>query len=147
MKPPRYEMTLRADKSNTPPNLILPVTITGVKKRFVITLERAAQPLEYNIIRKEPSLSSQEELGKLQAHIHEDSFAIYFISDTHDKYMCQVFYHKIKFNNWIVSVLFFSKEQESKLKLVNTIYYLECIHCHVHVIMILARKDIHDIQF
>ena len=45
-EPPYCEMTLRADAmsdGSTPPDLTLPVTLTGVKQPTTITLERVAQ--------------------------------------------------------------------------------------------------------
>ena len=44
-EPPYCEMTLRAAMSDgsTPPDLTLPVTLTGVKQPTTITLEREAQ--------------------------------------------------------------------------------------------------------
>ena len=42
-EPPYCEMTLRAADGSTPPDLTLPVTLTGVKQPTTITLERAAE--------------------------------------------------------------------------------------------------------
>ena len=39
-KPPYCEMTLRAADGSTPPDLTLPVTLTGLKQPTTITLER-----------------------------------------------------------------------------------------------------------
>ena len=41
-KPPYCEMTLRAANGSTPPDLTLPVTLTGLKQPTTITLERVA---------------------------------------------------------------------------------------------------------
>ena len=40
--PPYCEMTLRAADGSTPPDLTLPVILTGVKQPTTITLERVA---------------------------------------------------------------------------------------------------------
>ena len=45
-KPPYCEMTLRAADGSTPPDLILPVTLTGVKQPTTITLERVAETID-----------------------------------------------------------------------------------------------------
>ena len=42
-KPPYSEMTLRAADGSTPPDLTVPVTLTGVKQPTTITLERVAE--------------------------------------------------------------------------------------------------------
>ena len=42
-KPPYCEMTLRAADGSTPPDLTLPVTLTGVRQPTTITLERVAE--------------------------------------------------------------------------------------------------------
>ena len=42
-KPPYCEMILRATDGSTPPDLTLPVTLTGVRQPTTITLERAAE--------------------------------------------------------------------------------------------------------
>ena len=61
-KPPYCEMTLRATDGSTPPDLTLPVTLTGVKQPTTITLEREAQKSDGDIC-KELSLSSERETG------------------------------------------------------------------------------------
>ena len=59
-KPPYCEMTLRADADgSTPPDLAVPVTLTGVKTPTTIMLEREARD-----IWKELSPSSEHERGK-----------------------------------------------------------------------------------
>ena len=60
-KPPYCEMTLRAASDSTPPDLTLPVTLTGVKQPTTIILER------------------EHETGKL---------CIVFIADTHHMCTC-----------------------------------------------------------
>ena len=55
-KPPYCEMTLRATDGSTPPDLTLPVTLTGVKQPTTITLSDGD-------ICKELSLSSERETG------------------------------------------------------------------------------------
>ena len=42
-EPPYCEMTLRATDDSTPPDLTLPVTLTGVKQPTTIILEREAE--------------------------------------------------------------------------------------------------------
>ena len=42
-KPPYCEMTLRAADGSTPPDLTLPVILSGVKQPTTITLERVAE--------------------------------------------------------------------------------------------------------
>ena len=42
-EPPYCEMTLRAADGSTPPDLTVPVTLTGVKQPTTITLERVAE--------------------------------------------------------------------------------------------------------
>ena len=55
--PPYCEMTLRAtDSDSIPPDLTLPVTLTGVRKPITITLERAAE---------RPRSFSKQETGNL----------------------------------------------------------------------------------
>ena len=122
-KPPYCEMTLRADADgSTPPDLTLPVTLTGVKQSTTIILERMAQQ-SYEDIWKESSLSSEQETGKLVCLIHMCCFI--FIADTYDstKYMCQVFYHKEGTNHWTVTVTFLPS---SKQRLVSEYYSMEC---------------------
>ena len=62
-EPPYCEMTLRAASDSTPPDLTLPVTLTGVKQPTTIILEREAQ--SFGDIWKELSPSSEHETGKL----------------------------------------------------------------------------------
>ena len=63
-KPPYYEMTLRADlpDGSTPPDLTLPVTLTGVKQPTTILLEREAK-MSYEDIWKDSSISSEHQTG------------------------------------------------------------------------------------
>ena len=42
-RPPYCEMTLRAADNSTPPDLTLPVILTGVKQPTTIILERVAE--------------------------------------------------------------------------------------------------------
>ena len=52
-KPPYCEMTLRAADGSTPPDLTLPVTLTGVKQQVTITLEREATADIYGKLEQE----------------------------------------------------------------------------------------------
>ena len=45
-KPPYCEMTLRAADDSTPPDLTVPVTLTGLKQPTTITLERVVETTE-----------------------------------------------------------------------------------------------------
>ena len=51
-KPPYCEMTFRAAMSDgsTPPDLTLPVTLTGVKRPTTITLERVAETTDHGVV-------------------------------------------------------------------------------------------------
>ena len=57
--PPYCEMTLRAADGSTPPDLTLPVTLTGVRQTTTITLKRPAQQPIDDILE-----SSEQETGK-----------------------------------------------------------------------------------
>ena len=60
-KPPRFDLILKAamPDGSTPPDLTLPVTLTGVKQPTTITLEREAQQCRA----QKESLSSELEIG------------------------------------------------------------------------------------
>ena len=61
-KPPRFDLILKAamPDGSTPPDLTLPVTLTGVKQPTTITLEREAQQCS---AQKKSSSSSEQEIG------------------------------------------------------------------------------------
>ena len=63
-KPPRFDLILKAamPDGTTPPDLTLPVTLTGVKQPTTITLEREAQQCS---AQKDSSYSSELEIGIL----------------------------------------------------------------------------------
>ena len=120
-KPPYCEMTLRATDGSTPPDLTLPVTLTGVKQPTTITLEREAQKSDGDIC-KELSLSSERETGIAISFVEAiHVFTVLFNLDTYDstKYLCQVLYHKEGTNHWKITVAFLSSKQRlvSKYKI------------------------------
>ena len=55
-KPPHCEITLRAVDGSTPPDLTLPVTLTGVKQPTIITLKRVAETSLTDILGEEKGL-------------------------------------------------------------------------------------------
>ena len=110
-KPPCIEMTLRAADGSTPPDLTLPVTLTGVKQPTTITLEREAT---VDIFGK-----PEQEVGKLIMSIEQNNWSPVimeiFLAESYDstKYMCQVFYHKEETNHWKATIAFFTKEKQT----------------------------------
>ena len=123
-KPPYCEMILRVTDGSTPPDLTLPVTLTGVKQPTTITLEREAQKSDGDIC-KELSLSSERETGIAISFVEASHvFTVLFNLDTYydsTKYLCQVLYHKPleRTNHWKITVAFLSSKQRlvSKCKI------------------------------
>ena len=112
-KPPYIEMTLKATMSNdsTPPDLTLPVTLTGVKQPTTITLERVATADMFG--------KPEQEVGELIMSIEQNNWPPVimemFLAESYDstKYMCQVFYHKEEANHWKATIAFFTKEKQT----------------------------------
>ena len=110
-KPPYCEMTLRAADGSTPPDLTLPVTLTGVKQPTTIILEREATADMFG--------KPEEEVGKLIMSIEQNNWSPVimemFLAESYDstKYMCQVFYHKEETNHWKATIAFFTKEKQT----------------------------------
>ena len=92
---------------STPPDLTLPVTITGVKNSPTITLERKAKAAIVFVH------ESNQELGKIIV-CWQWCLWVMFIADSYDStmYMCQAFYHKGGINHWKATLAFFPKEKQ-----------------------------------
>ena len=60
-EPPYCEMTLRAADDSTPPDLTLPVTLTGVKLPITITLERVAETVVHTPLTGQCCIFSKNE--------------------------------------------------------------------------------------
>ena len=107
-KPPHYDLILRGamPDGSTPPDLSLPVTLTGVKQPTTITLEREAQTSVGYLF----GSSEQEGKGRCFAIILAATSTLHYFLET--KYLCQVFYHKFEcINHWMATLAFFPENK------------------------------------
>ena len=105
-EPPRCEMTLRAADGSTPPNLTLPVTLTGVKPPTTITMERVAETSD-GVVRL-PVTPLAKSPGQFLSHC--ELFYENYYSDS-AKLVCQVFYHKKGNNCWKATFAFYPEDK------------------------------------